>query len=105
MAPRRFFGSAHEPLKAVPAVAQRRNVSLNSGRQSDQLLADNLWTTEQVRQKLNLGSTDAVLRLVRDFGLPRVQLSGLRHFRYVPSQVEAWIAAQNPRLLSLVKGA
>lgn len=49
-----------------------------------------LWTTEQVRERLGLGSTDAVLRLVRDEALPRICLGG-RLYRFSPEDVSRWL--------------
>lgn len=96
MAPRSFFKTAKEGPQGRRADLQGARVALHSGLQPSQgplSIREPLLTTEEVRVRLNLGSTNAVLRMVRDNGLPRIHVGGV--FRYVPSQVEAWLEAQN----------
>lgn len=75
---RHFFGAAKRQAAPVVDLVQSDSA---------------LWTTEQVRDRLGLGSTDAVLRLVRDQKLPRIALGG-RLFRFVPEDVAAWVDAR-----------
>lgn len=74
---RHYFGSKRPAVSPGPVVDLVHSTS-------------NLWTTEQVRERLGLGSTDAVLRLVRDNKLPRIELGG-RLFRFDPADVERWL--------------
>lgn len=55
-----------------------------------------LLTTEQVRARLGLGSIDAVYRLVKHDGLPRIVVG--RVYRFRPSDVATWLEGQNASL-------
>lgn len=97
MPSRSFFASAQKLQQRQPARADRRVVPFQSVDQSAQraefaLTEAPLLTTEQVRQKLGLGSINAVYRLVRDYDLPRLTIGGV--YRFSQPQVEAWIARQ-----------
>lgn len=88
---RAFFNSSQTASQAVPTAAKRRGIALHVLDQPRDL--ETLLTTEQVRLKLGLGSTDAVYRLVKEDGLPRLAIG--RVYRFSPSAVAAWVAAQN----------
>ena len=90
MASRHFFGG-QKPLQGVPAPAQGLQVTPH-GRQKR--LSDRLMTTEECRVYLNLGSLDAVYRMVREYGLPRIAVGPV--FRFRVSEVEGWLEAQRP---------
>lgn len=94
MASRRFFQGAEKHPKPYRSTA--RVVHEPAER-------DELFTTEQVRIYLNRGSLDAVYRLVRDCGLPRVWQGNA--WRFSKQQIDRWQAAQmEPQAFGVVRG-
>lgn len=97
MPARQFFTSAQKQAQRGRAHQQSRPVAFHGRDQVRQPLAvvstdRPLLTTEQVRDRLGLGSVWAVYRLVRERGLPRVDLGGV--YRFSPDDLEAWLAAR-----------
>ena len=103
MATRRFFAAGQQALRergtAKPASAPTRQ------RTNAVSISRPLLTTEQVRERLGLGSINAVYRLMREHRLPSVRLG--RAHRFSQDELERWLAARqhNPgKALELVEG-
>lgn len=100
MASRRFFTAGEKQTQRQGAERQSRPVAFDLRHQHPtSLRADVLLTTEQVREKLSLGSVDAVYRRVKELGLKRVNVGGVWRFRL--SDVERWLDEQNPEIPAL----
>jgi excisionase family DNA binding protein len=106
MAPRSFFTAAKKGPQVRRADPQGARVALDGRLQAPQGLLsirEPLLTTEDVMGRLGLGSVNAVYRMVRDFGLPRRRVGGV--FRFVPSEVEAWLERQNAPAIAAARSA
>lgn len=94
MGTRAYFGSGQKAPQRQAARPQARTVAAHRPQQRAELRVIRtdrpLLSTEQVQQRLGLGSINAVYRLVA-LGLPRLELSaGL--YRFDQDDLEAWLA-------------
>ncbi len=93
--------SRQRSLKRVPAALRKRDGAAQRERLHSQ--PEPYLTSDEAVAYLNLGSTNALYRLIREWGLPYGRMG--REYRFNRRQLDAWVERRSIESLATARSA